>query len=259
MNTNPENGGVIKNRFKPESVAASSESEGHEIPYAFNNNPQEKYESTSNTITINMTFPTEIIMTGFGIINHNLTENASIQLKFYLNSSFTSPDREVSLTFAEKNIYQIIDDITGYKYIQLYIQDANLSTISFGVLYPGKWEQFPGNFTVENEEEFCVGKEVDTTDYGVHFESPGEEENTAVPEYTKLKVNFSNINREHYSFFKSLIRVGKKILIIDPTDQEEECYYGLFPDDKLPFKRHFLEGDTFSMRFWEDAIGVQNE
>jgi len=256
MSTNPENGGVITKWYFPETVVASTEAQDHEITKAFSFSPQETYESTGNTITIDMTFTTEIIMTGFGIINHNLTAAAAIELRFYLNSSFTTPDRVVTLTYAKKNIYQIITEITGYRYIQLYIQDDNLSAISVGILYPGTWEQFPGNFTIENEEEFCIGKEVDTTDYGVHFETPGEKENETVPEYLKLRINFSNIKREHIEFYKSLIRIGKKILIIDPTDQEEECYFGLFPDNTLPFKRHYLEGDTFSLRFWEDAIGV---
>lgn len=252
---NPENGGVISGRSKPETVWASTEAQGYEIDHALNKNPMEIYKSTTSTTTIKMTFPSPIKMTGFALINHNLTESATISLRFYTDANFTQLDTEKSISHAPKNTYVIINDISEYKYILLYIDNPGQSEIKIGLIYPGTSFQFPSNYTWDYDDEFNIVKEVDTTDEGIHFETPDEDQNEPVPEFTKLKITFRDIEREHYETFKALIRVGKKVLIPDYTINE--CFYGIFPDKKLPIKRK-LEGDTFSLNFWEDAIGGEN-
>lgn len=253
MSTNPENGGVILGRYKPTAVA-DTEAEGYEIDKAFNLNPTQIYKSTASTATINMTFSQDKY-TGWGIINHNLTSTASIALRFYTESTFTNLDHETTIPFSMRNTYILIPGISEYSYIQLYITDPSLTEIEIGIIRPGKWEPFPCNYKWGYQEEFCVSKDIDTTDEGIIFESPGEDEEQPTPEYSKLRITFENVKREHYDYFKNLIRVGKKVLILDPDKQE--CFFGVFPDKKIPGVRK-LEGDTFSLQFWEDAIGATN-
>jgi hypothetical protein len=254
MSTNTENGGVILGRYKPTAAIASTEAEGYEIGSAFNLNPTQTYKSTGFTATINMTFPLDKY-SGWGIINHNLTSTASINLRFFNEPTFTTPEREIAIPFNERNTYILIPDISDYSYIQLYVTDPNLSEIEIGTIRPGKWSPFPCNYKWGYQEEFCVSKSVDISDEGVLFETPNEDENEPIPECTKLKITFENVEREHYNYFKNLIRVGKKVLILDPSDQE--CFFGIFPDKTIPGVRK-LEGDNFSLQFWEDAIGVSN-
>ena len=249
------NGGFLLKPIRPSEVTADDEKEGYEIGFAFEKNPSLVYCSEGSTTTINMTFSPARQITGVALINHNLHESASILLRFYDTGGFSTPIVEKNIPWHRKNIYINIKDNPAYQYVQIQITVPS-GNIQIGVIFPGTSFQFPYNFAWGYEEEFCVTKEVDTTDYGVHFETPDPydeaESAETVGEYEKFKIDFDNIPSEHYSSFFDLIRPGKKVFI--PSFSKPGCHYGIVPDKNLAASK-YRGIDKYSIRFWEDAIG----
>ena len=251
--SNPGNGGFILAWKKPDSVVVNSEATGFEIQNAFIKYPTKIFESESNTINIDMTYNTAWKSTGIALVNHNLTETADIRFRFYLDPSFSTLDDEKTIPYNKKNTYLIIDESTigDYNYNQLYISDTSISTIQIGVIFPGTGFQFPHNFSWGYIEDFNVGKDVATTDGGFHIETPDEEELIQAPEYSKMEIKFSSVNRSIHEVYKNLIRPGNKIFI--PTFLEKTCYYGIVATKNLKGTRE-KKGDTYSLQFWEHSL-----
>ena len=86
-----------------------------------------------------------------------------------------------------------------------------------------------------------------TTDEGIHFEEP----TTQAPEFSRYSIKFSNSPEENLSLFYDVIRAGKKVFI--PSFTAATCHFGIVPDKELKANRT-LNGDEYSIRFWEDAI-----
>ena len=152
-----------------------------------------------------------------------------------------------------KNTCLIIDESTigDYQYIQLYASDTSISSIKIGVIFTGTGFQFPHNFSWGYIEEFNVGKDVATTDGGFHIETPDEDELIQAPEFSKMEIKFSSVDRAIHNIYKNLIRPGNKIFI--PTFLERTCYYGIVATQNLKSTRE-KKGDTYSIQFWEHSL-----
>ncbi|NIR04216.1 MAG: hypothetical protein GTN82_02185, partial [Candidatus Aminicenantes bacterium] len=130
--------------------------------------------------------------------------------------------------------------------------DPNVTEIKIGCIYPGLAYQFPYNYKFGLETEFHVVKQVDTTDEGIHFETPDEDDNVTAPEYHRYRMNFGDLKHQYFHEYCELIKPGKKVYILKFT--EMECYYGIVPDQSLK-KVTTRNEDTYSLRFFEDALG----
>ena len=251
--SNPGNGGFILSWKKPDSVAADHQATGFEIGNAFIKYPTKVFLSGSNNVKINMTYNTPWKPTGIALINHNLTQTAVINLRFFLDSNFSTLDDEKTIPYNVKNTYLIIDESTigEYHYIQLYISDTSISSIQFGIIFPGTGFQFPHNYSWGYTEEFNVVKEIDTTDGGFHEESPGEDQEITAPEYSKIGITFSSVDPGIHDVYKNLIRVGNKIFI--PSFLKQDCFYGVVADKTLKTTKE-KKGDTYSIQFWEHSL-----
>lgn len=251
--SNPGNGGFILSWKKPDSVTAMYPKPGYDIETAFLKYPTKKFKSTSNTEEINMTYNTAWKLTGIALTNHNLTETAVIQLRFYLDSNFTTLDDEKTIPYNLKNTYLIIDESTigTYNYIQLYISDTSISSIQLGVIFPGTGFQFPHNYSWGYIEDYNIGKDVDTSDGGFHHETPDEEEEIQPPEYSKFVITFSSVDPWIHNVYKNLIRVGNKIFI--PSFLKQDCYYGIVATKNLKTTKE-KKGDNYQIQFWEHSL-----
>lgn len=250
MPTNPANGGFLLNMQQPEAVTASSQVSGFEISYAFHKNPTLKYNAAADTTTINITLPAAAEISGFAVINCNLSAAAQIRLRYCTDGTFSTviEEKTVSST-GGKNNYLVIDAPPSTKWIQLYIYDSG-NPPEIGVIFMGTAFQFPHNYSWGVESEFHVAKDVDTSDEGIHFETPGPDEEPA-PEWEKFSLTFSRTDSQFRQQFFPLIRVGKKIFL--PSFLGPECYYGIVPDKSLKAKSN-RDGDTYSITFMEDSI-----
>jgi hypothetical protein len=247
-----ERGGFIKNRYKPDAVTLVSggEKTGYGIDHAFNTNPTQVFMSTSNTVKINMSYLTAKTITGFGIINHNLTESADMILRYYADAGFTTLLLEHEISCHPVNTYSIIEDAPTCNYIQLYIYDAPIQYIKMGVIFPGLTFKCPTNFDYELTIEYTVIKDVRDTDEGLHLEYPDPDIEPDIPSFTKLTLNFKKVGNEFFDLYKPLIKPGKKILIPDFSDGS--CFYGIIPNSVLSSQYRIYH--EFSLEFLEDAI-----
>jgi hypothetical protein len=246
-----ENGGFIRHWKRPETVTANPEGNG--IAYAFTKYPTELFSVESSTLTVKMTYSSQEKFSGFALINTNLTESASITMGFYPDSSFSTPDVEKNMSITDKtdkNIYIKFDEL-DYKDVQLYISDPSITTIEFGVIFPGEAYQFPHNFSWEYEEEYCMDKEVDTTDGGFHHETPDDDSTYSAPKYHKMLIKFKDSNGQYLNEYKKLIHPGQKIFV--KSFVKPGCFFGIVPDKKLAAIKN-RPGDTFSIRFFEHAL-----
>lgn len=250
MATNPANGGFLLNMQRPETVTAGSETSGFEISYAFMENPTLKYKSGAESTTINITLTAVSEISGFALINCNLSAAAQIRFRYCSDGTFSTviEEKTVSST-GGKNSYLVIDAPPSTKYLQLYISDPG-NPPEIGVIYLGESFQFPHNYSWGYENEFCVAKEVDTTDEGVHFETPGPGEDPA-PEWENFKLTFSRTDSQFRQQFFPLIRPSKKVFM--PSYTQPECHYGIVPEKTLKSKRN-RDGDTYTISFYEDSI-----
>ncbi len=98
---------------------------------------------------------------------------------------------------------------------------------------------------------FRVVKQVDTTDEGLHYETPGDTTET-VPEYRTFTISFDDVDRQHQEEFEPLIRPHDKIFI--PSYTQPRCFYGIVPNTTLEEDRK-KSGDAFNIRFLEHAMG----
>lgn len=248
---NPENGGFLKNWAKPSTVTATVQDTDFEISKAFRFDPNETFCASASAVTINLTYSSPREITGIAFINHNLTPASNSFIRFFETEFTGEPDVELSIPFATKNTYLIIDPGLVYNKIQLYIEDQSLEMIQVGVIYPGESYQFPYNYSWDYEVEFSVVKEVEVTDCGLVIETPSEDDTDPVPEMTKYRISFSDIDR-NFEDIKALIRRGKKVFIPDFT--VNECHFGTVPDFSIT-SRNTYEAEEYSISFWEDAIG----
>ena len=176
---------------------------------------------------------------------------------YCLNDSF-EVDIEKNVTWQEKNIYFIDQAIGTYQYFQIYI--SSTAPITLGCIFPGldAW-QFPENFTIRRKHKYHVGKKAESSDDGMHFESPdpeNDENETDPPEWQELGITFKCTDESLLPQYRKLIRPGKKILI--PNFQEGLCYYGIIPNSEIDASRDLGE-DQFSLDFWECAVSEPQE
>ena len=255
-----DNGGFIKNRVITKNVSAGTFYDPNsEIDNIFTGVPSQYFETPFNLnidqpLCIDMTFPDPVSLNGFGIVNHNIPTNATVKLKYWSAAGFSEPaDDFDTITITPKNTYCFITQT--YQYIRLEI-DAPGYTIKIGELFPAQTKlQFPHNFSWGYDDEYCVAKEVTTSDAGQHFEEPDVEVgDDPAAAYEKLSMSFGPVDREHFDIFKELVIPGHKIFIPDFT--QATCYMGIVPDKAFKAKRN-LKGDSYSLRFWEHAIPVE--
>lgn len=246
----PENGGFLLQRIIPQSQSASSEAEGFLIWNAFDKDPTIQYESIDSIVTINMVLKQYELIQGVALVNHNFPETVELKIRFCTDETYNEYV-EKTIPYAPKNSYIITDIQQTYKYLQLYI--SSNSAIQIGYIYLAKKAfQFPHNYSYEREDQFHVMKLVDTTDYGINYESPDPDEGEPpAPESRRFRITFDDINQQYHETFFDLIRPGKKIWM--PNFQKTPCHYGIVPDDTLEAKRKKTT-DTYSIRFWEDSI-----
>ncbi len=250
--TRPENGGFILNRKLPASLLCNQTAQGYSIENAFSGNPNFIWKSDGSiNIYIKITFANPIKLSGGGIINHTIPATATVMLHYYYDAFLTYAGNSGSWTLNEKNMYKIITEVE-YQYYSLSIALSESSSVQIGEIHLGDSLQFPHNFSWGYEEEFEVVKKVDTTDEGVHYETPDDKDTYTAPSFSKLTVNFDDINNQYYTTYKTLIMPGKKIFIKNFT--KPECYFGIVPNTKLKAKKK-RTGDSYSIGFWEDAIG----
>lgn len=250
--TRPENGGFILNRKLPASLLCNYTGQGYNIENAFFGNPNYIWKSDGSlNIYIKMTFANPIKLSGCGIINHTIPATATVVLHYYHDAFLTYAGNSGGWSWNEKNMYKIITEVE-YQYYSLSIALPGSSAIQIGEIHLGDSFQFPHNFSWGYEEEFEVVKKVDTTDEGVHYETPDDSDTYIAPSFSKLQISFDDTKDEYYPMFKTLIMPGKKIFIKNYT--KPDCHFGIVPNTKLKAKKK-RTGDSYSIEFWEDAIG----
>jgi hypothetical protein len=242
---NPENGGFILNRTTPSQITCAQEAIGYPATNLFSDNPNQIFKSNgSSTVWVNVAYSSIPTFTGIALINHSIPATATIKMHFY-EGIWQTYKTYITVPWTQKNIY--------YKFIAKTYQSFKIeintltAAIYIGELYPGTAFQFPYNYEWGYEDTFNVVKEVVTTDEGVHFEVP----TTQAPEFSRFSIKFTNSPAENLSQFYNVIRAGKKVLI--PSFITSQCHFGIVPDTELKANRT-LNGDEYSIRFWEDAI-----
>ncbi len=244
-NPNPENGGFILNRLTPSQITCSQEATGYPASNLYTNNPNQIFKSNgSSTIYIAVAYSIIPTFTGIALINHSIPATATIKVHFY-EGIFQTYITYITVPWNQKNLYYKFATKT-YQSFKLEISGLT-AAIYIGELYPGTAFQFPYNYEWGYEETFNVVKEVVTTDEGVNIEVP----TTQAPEFSRYTIKFTNSPAENLSQYYDVIRAGKKVFI--PSFTATACHFGIVPDTELKANRT-LNGDEYSIRFWEDAI-----
>lgn len=249
------NGGVIMIKSKIASISADNNYPGREIGFVLDHNPSLIFQSQNNNVTIDISLVSPGKVPGWGFVNLSLC--TSIKLRYCLNSSFEI-DIEKDVQYTEKNTYFIDQAIGTYQYFQVYI--TSTAPITLGCIFPGldAW-QFPENFTIRRKHKYHCAKRAESSDDGMHYESPdpeNDENETDPPEWEELGITFKCSNATLLPEYRKLIRPGKKILI--PNYQEGLCYYGIIPNSVIDASRDLGE-DQFSLDFWECAVSEPQE
>ncbi len=248
MTTNAGNGGFIWKRKYPTQFVSVPSLTGHEIENAFQNDPTWLYTSDGTSpLPIKMVFESNKKFSGLGLINHTIPPTATMEIVFY-SDAFITPLYTTSIPYTIINTYKLFEEIQS-EYVKLQIGNVTGLNVSIGELYLGEKFQFPHNFSWGYEEEFNILKDVDTTDDGIQYETPGENEETY--EYSKLRFTFNDVNMEYFEIYKNLIRPGKKVFI--PNFNKPECHFGIVPNKTLKRQKK-RTGDDYSLEFWTDAI-----
>jgi len=249
------NGGLLLRRIKPTTITCNSQQTGYEITLALDPNPSIIFNSNAQTGNINMTFADVLpVPHAITLVNHNLPATATVQLKYYSDSGFTTLIGTLNMTRCEKNMYRIIDvgELPSInKYLRIVI-DSKQTNFYIGVIFTSNVFQFPHNYSWGFDDELVCEKEVEVTDYGYTIETPGDDDAWSAPEYHKIRISFDDVNRAYHSSFLQVIRPGKKVFF--PSPARGECYYGIVPDKTLKATKK-QTGDTYSVNFQEDAIG----
>ena len=249
---NTANGGFITNQKIPSEVTADFETEGCEIALAFDPIPSLKYASGNSAATIRMIFETGFDLTGFALIRHNLNTATAVKLRSYTDEIFSTLIVENDIEITQGiDTYAIISNMNEVKYLELYIT-TDLDTIEIGCIFPGDAFQFPHNYNWGFKRKFKVPKKIETSDYGVHFETFSEEK----PEWHEYQIEFEDVDQAFYDEYKALIRPGKKVFILCFTNPL--CHYGIVPNEALEASRN-RPGDSYRLDFYEDAITQEVE
>ncbi|MCK4763188.1 MAG: hypothetical protein KAW12_13410 [Candidatus Aminicenantes bacterium] len=253
-----ENGAMLLHPAVPETVTASDAVTGYEVSRAFTFLPSEIFDSgpIAGHLTIDMDFGAATGLWGIGLINHNLPAGTVVVVQFS-GSGFDLFDsaEEVEITIPGEsqtpaNVYAFF----GRKYRYVRIRIDGLNRVTIGEIFAAKKSlHFENNYSWGFSAEFTVAKQFDTTDDGIHFETPEYGDSDPVPEYMKLWYRFDDISQLQHVSLRDIIRVGPKIFI--PDASLPECFHGRCPDSKLPVK-HEKGKDVYAFRFWENAIGV---
>jgi len=248
--TRPENGIMLMKWIKPTELVEVSENTAFPIGNAFELDPTYLYKSSSTSVTINMKFKDPVIVQGFALINHNLTENAVIKIRFCTDNTYQNYSEE-SIDYYLKNTYTVTSTSTAHQYIQLFI--SNSKPIEIGCIYPARIAfQLIHNYSIEHDFSFRVEKTIDVTDYGLQIEYPNPDNgDIPPPECHSYKISFDNIDQQYFESYCDLIRPGSKVWV--PKGTEKKCYFGIVSDNEL-FNKRKRTGDSFSITFQEHSL-----
>jgi hypothetical protein len=252
--TNPSNGGFLLSWKKPSLIDATHAVAGYEADYAFTKYPTQIFKTSTGSTIIEMSFAAGSAPKGIALINHNLTENASIVLRTY-SDAFVTFIMNRTIPFNSKNTCLVFDDNDSI-YLKLVISDTSLDSIEIGAIYTGKTFQFPFNFKWGHTIEGTVMKQVDTSTEGFHFETPDEESTSPIYKYRKFALSFNDIEHKYFDSFFSLLMPGPKVFI--PSFAKSDCALGIVPDRVLSNKKN-RTGDEYGLSFLEYAQGVTIE
>jgi hypothetical protein len=218
------NGGFLLYFQKPDAFSASNQEINFEIEKAFEFNPSIIFESTENTVSINFSYTVARKIEALALINHNIPETAAAKLRYCTDDTYLS-FIEKDIPYAARNTYIIDTNTSYYNYFQLYISSS--APIQIGCIRPYSTAfQFPHQFSYSYKKRFHVVKEVDTSDEGLHLETPGEDDDPPAS-YFEFSLNFYDVDTALYDQYKSLLLPGNKVFI--PSFSKTEGYYGIVP------------------------------
>lgn len=239
------NGGFLLRPQIPDVYTATSNA-GYEIDFAFDFYSSIVFESVQNTAIIRFSYQTARKIEGIALINHNIPETATMKFRYCLNDQYNI-DIEKNIPWAEKNTYLFDTQVSTYSYYEIYI-DSN-QPVQIGFIFPAETAlQFPHMFSYSYKMKFQVEKNVETTDGGVHIETPTEN----VPEWHEFTITFDDVDHSFYPTYCDLIRPGNKVFFL--SSGSPECYYGIVPTKVLDGNIEF-SGDTYSIEFFEHGTG----
>jgi hypothetical protein len=240
------NGGFLLRAQIPYAYTADNYNPGYEIGHAFDPYSSIVFESSQNAVTIRFSYTIARKIEGISLINHNIPETATMKFRYCLNDQYDM-DVEKNISWAERNIYLFDTLVSTYSYYEIYISAGQ--PIQIGYIFPAKTAlQFPHMFSYSYKKKFNVGKSVETTDEGVHIETPAEN----APEWYEFSITFDDVVQSFYSIYCDLIRPGNKVFFL--SAESPECYYGIVPTKALDAQVEF-SGDTYTIDFFEHATG----
>jgi len=250
--TSNTNGGFLLYRQKPDFYSADTKP-GYEIKNAFTFNPSIVFESNSSSVTINFSYTEARKIEALVFANHNIPETATKKLRYCTDDTYSNYI-EKDIPWAEKNTYLIDTTTSSYNYFQIYISSS--APIQIGCIIPYLTAfQFPHQFSYTYKKRYIINKDVDTSDEGLHIETPTEDEETPTS-YYEFTVKFNDVDSQYYNNYKKLIFPGNKVFI--PSFTKVEGYYGIVASKSLDGDID-IAGDTYSLEFREHAITEKQE
>jgi len=252
------NGGFLINNIAPGCLGISADSiaSGYDVNSVLNGFVSDVFRSASSIVNIDIEMAEPVPFTAIAIINHNITEGSSINLRLS-NTGFTAFDETINMssnwysryiykkdesgelikTFAS-NLYTTFEEKT-YKYIRVEI-DSSLY-VQIGEIFIGDVFQFTRNYNWGFGLVFTTDKNIENLN-GQYIESQ-------VSEQQGYKLEFDGVLPTEYEKFKHLFREGMKIFV--PDMDLKECFHGIINSTTFEVRREYYT-DNFTLNFMEN-------
>lgn len=150
---------VYKNRWRDGTIIAASSEQGQfpaECTQDDNTTIVWRSASGALTPTVDCDLGAAYEYDFIGILNHNFTASATIQIKGADDSAFTVNVVTDSISFNGTNIYAFLGSARTKRYVRLYVSDATNPNnyIQAAVLIVGKYYDLGVQFTTEHEDGY---------------------------------------------------------------------------------------------------------
>lgn len=186
-----------------------------------------------------------------GIMNHNLTNAATITLEFANDPpNWGAPDDSIVLTWNELNIWESFTK--DYRWLRLVLADAgNPYNLSFGEVILTTSGTFTRNYNWGSSDVLRFFKSDRVTGYGQRHRS-------LLAKGRAFNLRFENITDAHLvseveAFFDAFNGVDPFIFI--PDDSEANCWYVYCLND-LEAVRNFIDINSFALSLEEQTRGI---
>ena len=185
-----------------------------------------------------------------GILNHNLTNAATIKLQANSSDSWGSPPYDQTITWRELNIYFTFSQ--DYPYWRVTIDDSGNSAFpQIGELVLGTYSTFTKDFIYPYGESKHYQRTEQVTPYGQRWR-------TRKSILKSFNLDFglitdSELSSEIETFFDAIDGIDPFIFVPDTTDYLAWYVYAL---NDFEARRIWLNNNSFNLQLEEQARGI---